>query len=179
MSTYLYMMKATDRWHEDDRGKMTKLRDLTVEDIVSTVRAGPTMGTDTTDPRGNLLTLESYRRRYPTGPEDLYLDNALGTPFALVIFGAAEMGHSKTLKDLTANPTWMAIKYVRSSGKTLTAVAAEGKFGTHHKKYLLMVAATDFKGFPKGARSLDSQAYGFINPGSSWAYRSGITAYFR
>jgi hypothetical protein len=179
MSTYIYMMKATDRWHEDDRGKMTKLHDLTAEDIVRTVRAGPAMGTETTDPRGNLVTLESYRRRYPTWPEDLYLDNALGTPFALVIFGAAETGRSRTYRDLLANQTWMSIKHVRTSSNSLSAVAAEGTFGTHHTKYLLMIAAKDFKGFPKGARSLDPQAYGFIHPGTGWAYRSAITEYFR
>jgi len=149
MATYVYI--ARERGIGEDRN----IPDYSADDYVTALREGSTFGNDIYDLRGNILRLEDYVKKHGTLREGvLYLKNDHGTAYALLIFGDHTRmfePKSKLSRDLRTDATWNQITEIRGVGEALFATFVEKKFGTGHKKMLLMIGPESFKGQIKKA----------------------------
>ena len=136
-------------------GEDSNIPDYSADDYVTALREGSTFGNEIYDLRGNILRLADYVKKYDTLRDGvLYLKNRLDTPYALLVFGEHQRmfkPKSKLSRDLSADATWNQVTEIRGVGEELFASVVERKFGTGHKKMLLMIGPKSFKGQIKKA----------------------------
>jgi hypothetical protein len=164
MATRLYVTKYTDTGDDLVEAK----QDFEALDYVDAMREGSAYGSEIYNLRDDLLPLKDYVQRYDALGDSgkvLYLNHSPGAGdapagsyvpkrFALLLFGSYEQSRqdhpSKMLADLRTDPTWSLLQEIRASdginSEDMFASFVEKKFGTNHRKLLVMIGSIQFGG---------------------------------
>lgn len=148
MSTYTGIVREIQSSGEEK----DPVPEYQAQDYVQALREGPAFGVDNVyDLRGNIMPLAAYVKKYKVLDTfgRLYLYTDVGTKYALLIFGDYNrtfQSHSKLWTDVNSDPTWAGIDTLYGGQEGLFAKFVEKKFGTGHKKLLVMIGPKEFKG---------------------------------